>query len=72
MPDGSALPPTSAAATRRTEPEIVAGISSGEGQPAGFAYDSGGAAASPALILFGAAMAAGLLAGFGLFRNRRS
>ena len=63
--------PTSAATTRMTEPEIVAGISSGEGQPAGYAFESPPAINLSGLLLCGAAAAFGLAAGFGLIGWRR-
>lgn len=63
--------PTSVATTRRTEPEVVAGISSGEGQPAGYAFESAPAIYLSGLLLCGAAAVVGLAAGFGLIGWRR-
>jgi hypothetical protein len=63
--------PTSAATTRRTEPEVVAGISSGEGQAAGYAFESVPATRLSGLLVCGAAAVFGLAAGFGLIGWRR-
>jgi hypothetical protein len=68
MPDGSAVPATSSAASRATEPEVVAGISSGEGQPAAFSFDSTASLSLPRLMLLGGAMVLGLAASRGLSR----
>jgi hypothetical protein len=67
MSETIAEPPTSTAATRETEPEVVAAISSGEGSPelptafriGGFEVSHGGA-----LLL----LAAGLALGYGAAR----
>ena len=62
-------PETSLATTRQTEPEVLAGISSGEGQPAGYAFDCTPAFDSRPLLVFGAVALSGLivalLGGFG-------
>jgi hypothetical protein len=68
MPDGSVIPATSSAATRRTEPEVVAGIASGEGQPAGYAFNTSPRPATQLLVTVGAAMVLGIAAGLGLGR----
>jgi hypothetical protein len=63
--------PTSVATTRRTEPEVVAGITSSEGQPAGYDFDSTPARDLRPLWMVGAAMAFGLVVGLGRGAGRR-
>jgi hypothetical protein len=66
-------PPTSDAATRKTEPEIVAGISSAEGQPVAFEFESAAAnSLRPRLMMCGAAAVLGLVAGVRICRFGRS
>ena len=62
--------PTSIASTRRTEPEIVAGITSGEGQPAAYEFDSTPTIALRPLVTLGVLAALGLVAGLGSARRR--
>jgi hypothetical protein len=52
---------TSMATTGDTEPEIVAGITSGEGQPERYVFDSTPQVALGPLWRFGAVAAAGLV-----------
>ncbi|HZK89902.1 MAG TPA: hypothetical protein VFC56_07130 [Stellaceae bacterium] len=68
MNDAPTTPPTSTAATRRTEPEVLAGISSGEGQPAGYDFTAPPGVAPRSLVTFGAAALLGLVASFGVSR----
>jgi hypothetical protein len=63
--------PTGTAATPTTEPEIVAGISSAEGQPAAFAFEAGADNDLRGLMLCGAAAVLGLVAGARLSRRHR-
>ena len=58
------MPPTSSAATSETEPEVVAGISSGEGNPdipTDIRVGGAGIGTGGVLVL----LAAGVLLGFG-------
>jgi hypothetical protein len=64
--------PTSTAATPTTEPEIIAGIASAEGQPATLSFTAGGPAPLPGLLLVGTAAVFGLVAGIGLCRLTRA
>jgi hypothetical protein len=53
--------PTSAATTEATEPEVMAGITSGEGQPVSYQFEAAAPAQMPRnLILVGAAGLVGL------------
>jgi hypothetical protein len=63
--------PTSEATTEMTEPEVLAAIASGEGQPRGYQFDSTPATDLRPLALFGAAALFGLLVGLGWTRGRR-
>ena len=59
-------PPTSAAATNQTEPEVVAAISSAEGGPdLPTHFDAGGRGIGYGTMIAGAA--AGLALGYGLY-----
>ena len=63
--------PTSEATTRGTEPEVVAGIASGEGQPAAYAFDSTPPADMRPLVMIGAAALFGLVVGLDWMAGRR-
>lgn len=67
----TATTPTSTAATRRTEPDIVAGISSGEGQPATYDFSLDQGVPLSNLMLVGGAAAVGFVASFALTRYLR-
>jgi hypothetical protein len=60
--------PTSSAATPQTEPEVLAGISSGEGQPAEFDFTVGERITLSNLMMVGGAAVLGLVASLGLSR----
>ena len=54
-------PPTSLATTRATEPEVLAGIESGKGQPVRYSFDVTPRSDSRSWMIFGAAAAMGLV-----------
>ena len=61
-------PRTSTATTPQTEPEVLAGIESGEGQPREYDFTVSERAGLPGLVVLGAAGLLGFAASFGVSR----
>ena len=70
MDESEAPARTSTATTRQSEPEVVAGIMSGEGQPVVYSYNTqAGRGIDARLAFVGAAAVLGVAAGMGLLRS---
>jgi hypothetical protein len=67
----STTPRTSTATTGQTEPDVLAGIESGEGQPREYGFIVGDEPNYRGLWVLGAAAALGLIASFGISHRWR-